>query len=294
MPTKKVDANNLTEMGKRHLKISKVQQQNLIIVMITSLLVGAGIVLIIFFVKYIQFDDRVISAKELALKDYSTTVANIGICKKPAGSIYTDDELKHCDPNALESMNLPGSLRQNVMAIMAQNKDLESVARDSDSVCYDSNGIKVDYQTLYDAAEDEEKRNYYFGMMKMCSSLRVIPDALPPKANPLALAESVNYIFNLTGWEFESLTPGIVNEDSGLGGGLGSMTVNFNIEGDAGNTMNVLANLEKSIRTFEMTNASVGWSGENSLDFTASANAYFLTAAGVTEGNQTIKASNKR
>ena len=90
MPTNKENANNSTEMGKRHLKISKAQQQNLIIVMVTSLLVGAGIVLITYFVKYIQFDDKVISAKELALKNYSTTVANIGVCEKPAGSIYTD------------------------------------------------------------------------------------------------------------------------------------------------------------------------------------------------------------
>ena len=289
MAAKMEKVDNQTEMGRRHLKISKAQQQNLIIVMITALLVGAGVVLITYFIKYIQFDNKVIEAKEKALRDYSTTVANIGVCKKPAGSVYTDEELKSCNPNSLESTNLTGSLRYNVMVNMAQNKDLESVARASDDVCYDTNGLKVNYRALYDAAEDEEKRNYYFGMMKMCSSLRVIPDALPPKANALALAESVNYIFDLSKWEFESLTPGEENT-SELGNGLGTLTVNFSIEGDAQNTMNVLSNLEKSIRTFEMTNASIEWSGENDLDFTANANAYYLTAAGVAESTKTIKA----
>ncbi|MDO5481269.1 MAG: hypothetical protein Q4F60_02920 [Candidatus Saccharibacteria bacterium] len=284
---KKVD--NQTEMGKRHLKISKVQQQNLVIVLITSLLIGVSVVLVGYFVKYIQFDDKVIDAKEAALRDYTKTVANIGVCKKPAGSVYTDEELKSCNPNALDSTNLPGSLRYNVMVGMAQNTDLESVARDSDGVCYDSDGLKINFRALYDMEDNEEKRNYYFGMMKMCSSLRVIPDALPPLANPYALASSVNYIFNLSNWQFGSLTPGEPTE--GGSDGLGTMSANFSIEGDIQNTMNLLSNLERSIRTFEMTNASIEWGGENDLKFSTTANAYFLTAPGIKEGTKTIKAN---
>lgn len=293
-----------TEVGKKYLNISKMQQQNLLIVLITSLVVGVLIALGIYFVQSIRFNNVVISRMDESIVAYSSTIKNVGVCKAPKGATYTEEELKNCTPGTLDSSTLTGSLRYNAVVNMANNSSLESVARTSDEKCRDSNGNKIDFQSLFTQSTDTATSAYYWQMLTTCSSLRVIPDALPGSADNLAVASSMNYLFYLSGWEFESLSApdkpscGASGDDesgstsSASSDELCAMEVSFSFEGAPTITMTALENIEKSIRTFDFTNATVEWKdGSGDLEFTGQAKAYYAQGAGVTESTKTVKAS---
>lgn len=274
----------------KRLKISKAQQTILMIVLVASLSLGVCIVLAMHFVKKISFNSEVMKAKDGAISNYEQTIENIGICKKPAGSKYTDAELKACNPNSISSESVPGTLRYKVMEEMAKNRDLESVARKSQDDCIGSDGKKIDYRAKYNTEENEDKKAYYLGMVKMCSSLRVVPDALPSKQNVEALLASLNQIFIISDWDPEALAPSEDAEESIIEG-VTPIPVSLSVESTTKKTMNVLNNIERSIRTFDITSASVEWSGNDMLSLNARAQAYYLDVAGIKESEKTVYAS---
>ncbi len=275
--------------GSKKLKISKAQQTILIITLITSLVVGTCLVLVIHFVQYISFNSKVIAAKDKAVSSYEKTITNIGVCNKPKGKHYTVDELKKCNPNTLSSEQLSGTLRYNIMETMASNADLESVARESQDDCTSSDGKKINWRARYDREENEDKKAYYLGMVKMCSSLRVIPDALPAQKNVEALLASLNQIFIVSGWDPEALSPNESSEDSPYEG-VQLIPVSLSVQSSVPQTMKVLTNIEKSIRTFDISAASVEWSGDQ-LSLQAQASAYYLEESGLKEKTETVYAS---
>ena len=287
MPSKKDEKR--PAISKR-LKISKAQRTILMIVLGASLGLGICLVLSIHFIKYISLNSKVISAKEKAISNYEETIENVGICAKPKGKHYTDEELKKCNPNTLSSENLPGTLRYKIMEEMAKNSDLESVARESQSDCLTSSGAKVDYRKKYNEETDEDRKAYYLDMVKMCSSLRVIPDALPAKQNVEALLASLNQIFIISDWDPESLAPS-ENDQESLVEGVVSIPVTLSVESNSKKTLTVLNNIERSIRTFDITSATVEWSGQDKLSLQANAIAYYLEQAGIKETTETVYAS---
>lgn len=291
-----------TETGKKYLNISKTQQQNLLMVLITSLVVGILLALGLYFIKCIRFNNEVIASMEKSVVDYSTTIKNVGVCPAPKGATYTEEELKACDPDSLDSSQLSGSLRYSVVVDMANNPSLESVARESDAQCRDSSGKKIDFQTLFAQGTDTSKRAYYWQMLTTCSSLRVIPDALPAAADNLAVASSMNYLFWLSGWDFESFSAPEMKRSSSDDGeeeeeteknSIEAMDVDFpKFDGSPAVTMTVLENFERSIRAFDFTNATVKWKeGSDDLEFVGQGKVYYAQGAGVAESTKTVKAS---
>ena len=274
----------------KRLKISKTQQQTLLITIVTAVILGVCIVLGIYFVKYIKFNGKVIAAKDAAISDYEKTIKNVGLCKDTNNDgKFSVDELKKCNPDALDSSVLPGTLRYNVMVNMANNPDLESVARDSLSDCYDSEGEKIDWQQKFDDTDNDEEQAKYLSMLKMCSALRVIPDALPAQANEEALMASLNQIFIISGWEPEAISPsGDIKNDTE---GLSTIPISLSVQADTGTTMRVLNNIEKSIRTFELQTATISWSGDKFLTLESQGTAYYTEDSGVVEANQTVYAT---
>lgn len=274
----------------KRLKISKTQQQTLLITIITAVILGVCLVLGIYFVKYIKFNGKVIAAKDEAIADYEKTIKNVGLCRDTNNDgKFSEDELKKCNPDALDSALLPGTLRYNVMVNMANNKDLESVARESLSDCYDASGEKIDWQKKFDETENDEEQAKYLAMLKMCSSLRVIPDALPAQANEEALMASLNQIFIVSGWEPEAISPsGDIKNDTE---GLSTIPVSLSVQADTATTMRVLDNIEKSIRTFELQTANISWSGDRFLALESQGTAYYTEDSGVVESNQTVYAT---
>lgn len=274
----------------KRIKISKTQQQTLLITIVTAVILGVCLVLGIFFVKYIIFNGKVIAAKDAAISDYEKTIKNIGLCRDTNNDgKFSEDELKKCNPDALDSAMLPGTLRYNVMVNMANNPDLESVARDSLSDCFDTNGEKIDWQQKFDETDNDEEQAKYLSMLKMCSALRVIPDALPAQANEEALMASLNQVFIISGWEPEALSPsGDIKNDTT---GLSTIPISLSVQADTATTMRVLDNIEKSIRTFELQTATISWSGDRFLALESQGTAYYTEDSGVAESNQTVYAT---
>lgn len=277
----------------KRLKISKTQKETLLIALVTAMILGVCVVLAIYFGKYISFNGKVIAAKDKAIVNYEKTIKNVGICvDKDRDGKFSDQELRSCNPDSLDSSSLTGTLRYNAMVDMAKNSDLESVARESQEGCYDPDTKeKIDFQKLLDNEENESKRAEYLAQLKMCSALRVVPDALPAQANEEALMSSLNQIFIVSNWEPEALSPS-GNAVSGTQG-LSTIPVSLSVEASTGTTMTVLNNIEKSIRTFDLQTATVSWSGNNYLSLHSQGVAYYTEDANIVEKNETIYATDK-
>lgn len=246
-------------VGKR-IKISKYQRQMILLVLISAVVLGMAVVMSIFFIKYIIFNSKVITEKDRAISGYDTAIKNADVLKS----------------EVLE---------------LADNKALESVARGTVGECYDSDGKRINFEKKYQEAKTEEDAKDSLDMMKKCSALRVIPDALPAHQNDEALMSSLDQIFKLSDWEPESLSPSGPTIGSGISG-LGVIPVSLSVEADAATTFRVLDNIERSIRSIDVATAAILWSGNN-LELRARAVAYYTEDVGVKEETKTVYASDE-
>ena len=197
-----------TKASGKRLKISKAQQYTMLEVLGASLILGTCMVISLFLFKYIKFNTEIITQKGTAINEYDQTLRNVGICKDAdKNGRLNGKELDNCNPGELSLNDVQGSLRYNVIDTMAQNEDLETVARKREEDCYDADGKKIDFYELYEKSDDDLEKQQYLQLTKICSALRVIPDALPAQRNAEALMASVNQIFILSNWEPETLSP---------------------------------------------------------------------------------------
>lgn len=284
-------------VGKR-IKISKTQRQMMLAVLGASLTLGVCLVLSLYFIRYMDFNGKVMAAQDKSIGNYEETILNVGLCIDSNGDKKLNDkELEECEPTELDvasNTKLTNTLRHNVLIKMAQNQDLESVAREALNICYVDNdpegGKKIDYYDLYEKAENDTDRRGYISLMRMCSALRAIPDALPAQKNEEALMASLNQIFLLSGFQPESLSPG-GNYVASTIPGLGTIPVSFVVEQDAKTTLAVLANMEKSIRSFDISAATIGWSDGGQLELRVTAVAYYEGELELSEREDTVYAS---
>lgn len=285
-------------------KISKSQKQILFTIGGTAVFVGVCAVLISYCMRLIGFNSRVIEAKDTSISNYSATIKNVGVCKTSGNGVISDDELKNCTPNAYLSDSMKGTLRYNVMVKTAENENLESVARPLQAACYDSDGKKIDFKSLYDnaeeeAAKDSEKdvdslKTKYLNMMKSCSALRAVPDALPAQKNTEALLASLDRLFDIAGWQPTGLSPNSSSSRSPYKG-VSALPVSLSVEADSAKTLSVLSTIERSIRTFDITSATIEWIGDNTLKLGASARAYYTGEESLTQKTVTVYAdANKK
>ncbi|MBR3052243.1 hypothetical protein IKG60_01305 [Candidatus Saccharibacteria bacterium] len=277
-------------------KISKARQYMIIAVLGASAFLGAGISLTMHFTQVIAFNAKVIAAEEESIAAYTQVIKETGICKAPKGSVYSGDELKKCDPDNIEISEIPDTLRYNILEKLAANEALNSVQKEGDSNCINpKTGRNYTFAQLnkeYKNATDSDTRQLAIRKIKSCSALRIIPDALPAFKNEEALLASLNRIFNLSGWEPESLGPSteINDEIDDLPDGLNPIDVSLSIEAPTGTTMNILRNVERSIRDFDIYRATIEWENDNTLDMKASATAYYVNESTITETNKSITA----
>ncbi len=274
----------------KKLNISKSQQNLMLAVLGAAVTLGVSAVLAIYFVKVIGFNATVISEKEAAVESYSDLIRDVGVCEKPGSRVYSEAELKSCTPDDVAVSSVAGSLRYQVLVDMAQDKNLESVARGSLTQCYSTTtNQKHSYAYWNDKIENainDDLRAYYMQMLGLCSALRVIPDALPANQNAPALMASLDKIFVVSNWSPESLSPGgtITTDISGLN----AIELNLSVEADDEKTMTVLGNIEKSIREFNINSATIEWSGSKLL-LEAKAVAYYVDKQGLIEETETVK-----
>ena len=281
-------------LGPNALKISKAQQATILEVLVASLLVGAAFMISIWLVRYIMFNAKVITGKDEALNNYETSVINTGACDDSNGDgKLSDSELKNCDPDTTSLATVPNTLRSNVMVNMANSRALESVQRSLASSCYDDYGQVINYLALYERATSDAEREYYLSLYQTCSALRVIPDALPSQLNIEAAMASLNYLFNVAGVTPETMTPEGVTQTATIGSGnLMSTSINFLMETDERNILNMLETIERSIRDYNFTNISIDVNNNN-LNFSGSVDVYYVEGSTLVETNKTIRGSSK-
>ena len=275
-------------------KISKAQQLTMLEVLGASLVLGTCLVLMNFIGKYIEFNTRIIAAKNESIAMYDETLRNIGICPDTdKDGRLSAREIEECDPNSVKLSQVPNSLRYNVLEVMAQNADLESVARKRNENCYDAEGKRINFNEMYNSATTESERQQILQATKICSSLRVISDALPAQKNTEALMASLNQLFIISNWEPENIAPRdetvVLNDLSGVE----AIPVTLQVNGNGATVLTVLNNIDRSIRNFDITSATVEWTNTG-LNLTARANAYYMDGVWNLETEKTLRAGDKK
>lgn len=286
----------------KRLKISEAQQYILLSVFGASVFLGVAIALVLHFVDQIAFNADVITAQDQSIVSYSNLIETVGICERPKGDTYSSDELNKCQPDNIDLSKLSGTLRANILTGLASNEALNSVPKGtSNADCISTTtGRNYTYKELNDKYNDAIRAGNSNSiksaneLIKKCSALRVIPDALPAFKNEEALLASLNQLFLVSGWEPEALSPSGTTTISSLGTGLNAMSVNVSVEADSSTTMNVLNSIERSIREFNIERATIEWGGNNSLILRAQATAYYTDPATVTESIKTITGDKKK
>lgn len=277
----------------KRLKISEAQKYMLLSVIAASVVLGVAISLISYFVRQISFNTKIIMAEEEAISNYSNVIKNTGACKAPKGSIYSGDELKNCNPDSVEVSEVPDTLRSGILEGLASNSALNSVPKEENSSCINPDTKKnytyKELSKIYNDANGSTELNAASQLIKSCSALRVIPDALPAFKNEEALLASLNKLFIISGWEPESISPSSDEVEEDLPEGLNGISVNVSVEANSGTTMTVLDNIERSIREFNIKTAKIEWSGANNLLLQAQATAYYADRSVITETKKTIK-----
>ena len=278
----------------KRLKISQAQEYMLLAVLGASMILGVALALSLHFFKLIGFNAEAIGAENDAIDAYSSAIESIGICTKPKGKVYTEDELKKCNPDSIEVSQIPGTLRANILNNLAANVALNAVPKEDESGCKnpetDKNYTYEELEKLYAEAEGEELA-VASDLIKTCSALRVIPDALPAFKNEEALLASLNKIFIVSGWEPESLSPsGTIAEQTIAG--LQPIVLNLSIDRTSTQTIaTILSNIERSIREFDVNWATIEWGAGDTLELKAQATAYYVEPSELVEITKTIKAN---
>ena len=289
MAEKKVDEKTILSKGlskialSKSAKISQAQQYTLFAVLGAGLFLGFGLAAIMHFVDQISFNAEVISKQDESIVSFSNAIKGIGICTKPKGSTYTDEELKKCNPNNIDVISIPNTLRSNILLKLAADDALNSVPKEDDSSCINPDTNKnFTYQELndiYDKASNVEELTSATKLIQNCSALRVIPDALPSSRNEEALLSSLNKLFDLSGWEPERISPMGEYDVASFDSNLNTISVRLAAETNFSTMMSILRNIESSIREFDIKRATIEWSGENSITLQARANAFYVDIA---------------
>lgn len=268
---------------RKRAKIDQARKQILALCIGTSIFFGLSVVSMHYLRLNTKYTRKLITAKEDAARGYSEAIKDVGICRPPRNAktgYYEKAEIEACDPSKLTAAELPNTLRYNILNDIANNKDLESVARESLSLCYDDSGKKIDYEQKRAAAKNEREENTYADLTKKCSSIRVVSDAIPSKKNTEALMASLNKIMLLSNWQPEKITPDgeIVRVDIP---GLGFMPVKFSISSQPETVYSVVENIERSIRFIDINRATFTWTKNEKIEFSARATAYYSEEEGL-------------
>ncbi len=279
-------------IGKR-AKISEAQQYMLLAVLGASVFLGAAISLTMRFIDQIAFNAKVIMAEDESIVAYSDVIKDAGVCTAPSGAVYSDSELEKCSPESIETSQVSGTLRARILEELAANEALASVPKENSSSCINPETSKnYTYEELNKLREDARGASELqaaSNLIKSCSALRVIPDALPAFKNEEALLASLNKLYLTANWEPESISSSGSSELSEVAENLNEISVSSKIEADFGTTMRALTNIERSIREFNILRANIEWEDAATISLQFQATAYYMNESSITETTASIK-----
>ena len=288
-------------IGKR-AKISEAQQYMLLSVLGAAIFLGAAISLVFHFIQQISFNAKIIAAEEQSIASYSNAIKTLGVCEKPKGSVYSDDELKKCDPDSIEVSQIPDTLRSTILNDLAANEALNSVPKEDNSECINTDGKPFTYKELnkmYKEAVGADALRAASSRIKNCSALRIIPDALPAFQNQEALLSSMNKIFIISDAIPLSFGSADFTKDVEISGNLHLLPMRFYFEDINTDTITtVLSNIERSIREIDVNKIFLEYKADTgNFNFNLSASeiyAYYMDTSKLVETTKTIEPEGKQ
>ena len=260
----------------KRLKITKAQRTMFVAVCLASIALGVTFVLVVYFAKVISFQGKLLTQKG-----------------------YVVDALKQDQTNLSQ---LAGQISS-----LTKNENLESVARTRTVTdCSGYYGIDMSLEGVKTEEEVEKVRR--------CSSLRVIPDAMPATSGTVSLDDvdtttriQLDLIMDRAGVDLSADSDSAVSvEDTGYSGSSTStsgsilepysmLEVNVNIDGDLSKMKTFLSTIDKTIRNFDLQNATIEIPSGDTSNFTFSGSyyAYYTNPVDLQIQKRTICADEK-
>lgn len=260
----------------KRLKITKAQRTMFVAVCLASIALGVTFVLVVYFAKVISFQGKLLTQKG-----------------------YVVDALKQDQTNLSQ---LAGQISS-----LTKNENLESVARTRTVTdCSGYYGIDMSLEGVKTEEEVEKVRR--------CSSLRVIPDAMPATSGTVSLDDvdtttriQLDLIMDRAGVDLSADSDSAVSvEETGYSGSSTStsgsilepysmLEANVNIDGDLSKMKTFLSTIDKTIRNFDLQNATIEIPSGDTTDFTFSGSyyAYYTNPVDLQIQKRTICADEK-
>ena len=260
----------------KRLKITKAQRTMFVAVCLASIALGVTFVLVVYFAKIISFQGKLLTQKG-----------------------YVVDALKQDQTNLSQ---LAGQISN-----LTKNENLESVARTRTVTdCSGYYGIDMSLEGVKTEEEVEKVRR--------CSSLRVIPDAMPATSGTVSLDDvdtttriQLDLIMDRAGVDLSADSDSAVSvEETGYSGSSTStsgsilepysmLEANVNIDGDLSKMKTFLSTIDKTIRNFDLQNATIEIPSGDTTNFTFSGSyyAYYTNPVDLQIQKRTICADEK-
>lgn len=262
----------------KRLKITKAQRTMFVTVCLASIAVGVTFVLAIYFAKIISFQGKLLTQKG-----------------------YVVDALKQDQSNL--------STLADQISALTKNENLESVARTRTVTdCSGYYGVDMSLGSIKTEEELEKVRR--------CSSLRVIPDAMPATSETVSLDDvdtttriQLDLIMDKAGIYLGADSDSTVSvEATGYSGSSYSETAgsilnpysmleaSVTITGDLGRMKTFLSTIDRTIRNYDLQTATIEIPSDgdyNNFSFTGSYNAYYTNPVDLQIQKRTICADEK-
>ncbi len=231
-------------LGKR-AKIDSAQRGMLVSVGIASVIFGIAVVGVIYFVKLISFNSKLITVKDEIIEVY----------------INTQNNLKKIS---------------NRVSELSVNEYLESVGRMRKTDC-ESNSEGVEDGVTEVSLDRLET-------VRECSALRVITDALPYQENEDSTLTAFYILLILAnnGSTVERVAKSDASRTTINGMDFGTISIGVNFSDTPTHIRNSLASIESSIRSFDVINAVISYAPEDedgfaidSIDLNATYRSYY-------------------
>jgi len=242
-------------------KIDKAQRNMFLAVCGASIVLGVTCVSVFHFVSVISFNGTLIEEKDKIINDYVTIQKNL--------------------KNISEQINQ-----------LQSNESLEAVSRTRAADC-------AKYLDLLNDEEEDEIDN--IELARICTSLRMIPDAIPSKNNVEAALASLNQLLlwsdgsiQINGISNTDVDDVSISNESGDEAQSTLMPIGaaVSLDDTTERVHRALDTIENSIRNYDITSATISFSGDStsadSIELSATFRAYYSNPIGISKQTKKI------
>lgn len=249
-------------------KIDKAQRNMFLAVCGVSIVLGVTVVSVVYFSKVIAFNGMLITEKDNIIKDY------VSIQK------------------SLDTIS-------NQVEELRNNENLEVVARARAADC----AKYMDLLNKQTDSDDDSTEDIEIELARICTALRVIPDAIPSIYNQEATLASLNQLLlwsdgaiqleGMAGTDNNEDTAVFYNEEGQLvQTSLQAIGATLSIDDTSERIHKALDTIENSIRNYDITSANISFSGDSrsyeSIELNAAFNAYYSSGVSIEKKSKKV------